>query len=112
MHARRWPVYALVAWTVFVWAGRIRNGGSVLLAASFLVLAAVALWRRGWWVTALAAYTVAVWAIRTPVILLHDHPAGFKVVHTVLAVVSIALAIAAQRNVQRERQAPAATARL
>ena len=96
---------------MFVWAGRIRNGGSVLLAVSFLALAAVALWRRGRWVTALAAYTVVVWAIRTPMILLHDHPAGFKVVHTVLAAVSIALAVSAQRNVQRERRAPAPTAR-
>jgi hypothetical protein len=53
-----------------------------------------------------------VWAIRTPVILVHDHPAGFKAVHTVLAVVSVGLAIAAQRNVQRERQAAAPAARL
>ena len=98
MRPSRWPVYLFVGWTVFVWAGRIRNGGSVLLALSFLALAAVALWRRGRWVTALAAYTVAVWAIRTPVILVHDHPAGFKVVHTVLAVVSIALAVAAVRS--------------
>ncbi len=109
---RRWPLYALVAWTVFVWAGRIRNGGSVLLAASFLVLAVAALWQRGRWVTALAAYTIVVWAIRTPVILVHDHPAAFKVVHTVLAVVSVVLAVLAQRDVQRERQAPAAAARL
>src|SRR4051812_44279130 len=112
MRARRWPVYVFVAWTVFVWAGRIRNGGSVLLAVSFLVLAAFALWRRRGWGTALARWTIAVWAVRTPVILVHDHPAGFKVVHTVLAVVSIALAISAQRDVKRERQAPAAAARL
>ena len=109
---RRWPLYALVGWTVFVWAGRIRNGGSYLLAASFLALAAIALWRRGRWVTALAAYTIVVWAIRTPLILVHDHPGGFKVVHTVLAVVSIALAVVAERNVQRERQAAAAAPRL
>src|SRR5580765_2715246 len=111
MRSSRLPVYLFIGWTVFVWAGRIRNGGSVLLAASFLVLAAVALWRGGRWVTALAAYTVVVWAIRTPVILVHDHPAGFKAVHTVLAVVSVGLAIAAQRNVQRERQAAVSAAR-
>ena len=103
----------LVAWTVFVWAGRIRNGGSVLLAASFLVLAAlvlVSLRRRAWrpyTVGALVVWTIAVWAIRTPMILVHDHPAGFKVVHTVLAVVSIGLAVWAERDVQRQRQAPA-----
>src|SRR3954452_6040514 len=100
--------WIFVGWTVFVWAGRIRNGGSVLLAASFLVLAAVVVWRRGRWFTALAAWTVAVWAVRTPFILVHDHPAGFKVVHVVLATVSIALAVAAQRHVQRQREAPAA----
>ena len=110
--ARPWPLIAFFAWTVFVWAGRIRNGGSVLLAASFLVLAAIALWRRGRWITALAGWTIAVWAVRTPYILVHDHPVGFKVVHTVLAAVSIALAVSAQRHVQREREATATPARL
>src|SRR6476646_5906579 len=98
---RRWPVWVFLGWTVFVWAGRIRNGGSLPLALSFLVLAAVAVWRRGPWVTALAAWTIGVWVVRTPFILVHDHPGGFKAVHTVLAVISIALAVAAQRHVQR-----------
>jgi hypothetical protein len=110
--ARRWPLWLFLGWTVFVWAGRIRNGGSVLLAASFLVLAAVALWRRGRWISALAGWTIAVWAVRTPYILVHDHPAGFKIVHTVLATVSIALAVSAQRHVQRERETAAASTRL
>jgi hypothetical protein len=109
---RRWPLIAFYAWTVFVWAGRIRNGGSVLLAAAFLALAVVAIWRRGRWVPALVVWTIGVWAVRTPYILVHDHPVGFKVVHTVLAAVSIALAISAQRNVQREREAAATSARL
>ena len=109
---RRWPVWAFLGWTVFVWIGRIRNGGSVLLAASFLVLVAVALWRRRPWVTVLAGWTVAVWAVRTPYILVHDHPADFKVVHTVLAIVSIAFAVSAQRHVQRERETAATAARL
>ncbi|MDQ6852379.1 MAG: hypothetical protein M3046_01605 [Actinomycetota bacterium] len=110
--ARPWPLIAFFAWTVFVWAGRIRNGGSVVLAASFLLLAAVAIWRGGRWITALAVWTIGVWAVRTPYILMHDHPAGFKVVHTVLAAISIALAISAQRHVQREREAAATPARL
>ncbi|MEY2432411.1 MAG: hypothetical protein QOC92_2136 [Acidimicrobiaceae bacterium] len=109
---RRWPLYALIAWTVFVWAGRIRNGGSVVLAASFLVLAALAVWRRGRWVTALAAWTVGVWAIRTPFILANDHPVGFKVVHTMLAAVSIGLAVSAERHIQRQRQTATTAARL
>src|SRR3954462_6019076 len=102
MRPARWPVYLFIGWTVFVWAGRIRNGGSVLLAGSFLVLAAVALWRRGRWITALVVWPIAVWPVRAPQILLDDQSAGFKVVHTVLAAVSIALALSAQRHVQRE----------
>lgn len=109
---RRWPLIVFLAWTVFVWAGRIRNGGSVLLAASFLVLAVMAAWRRGRWITALVIWTIGVWAVRTPYILVHDHPVGFKVIHTVLAAASIALAISAQRHVQREREAAATPARL
>ena len=108
----RWPVWALLGWTVFVWIGRIRNGGSLLLALSFLVLAGLALWRVRPFLTLLAAWTVGVWVVRTPYILVHDHPAGFKIVHTVLAVVSVGLAVTAQRHVQRERQAPATAARL
>ena len=109
---RRWPAWVFLGWTVFVWIGRIRNGGSVLLAASFLVLAGLALWRRRPFLSVLAAWTVGVWAVRTPFILVHDHPADFKVVHTVLAVVSIALAVTAHRDVQRQREAPATAARL
>ena len=109
---RRWLPFVFVGWTVFVWAGRIRNGGSALLAASFLALAAMAIWRRGRWITALVVWTVAVWVVRTPFILVHYHPGGFKVVHTVLAAVSIGLALSAQRHVQREREAAATTARL
>ena len=112
---RRWPVWVFVGWTVFVWVGRIRNGGSFLLAASFLVLAAVALLRRRPFVTVLAAWTVGVWAVRTPFILVHDHDGAFKAVHTVLAVLSIGSALAAvavQRNVERQRETAAAAARL
>ncbi|MEY2446644.1 MAG: hypothetical protein QOH79_120 [Acidimicrobiaceae bacterium] len=109
---RRWPLYAFLGWTLFVWGGRIRNGGSIVLAASFLVLAAVALWQRGRWITALAVWTIGVWAVRTPQILLDDQSTGFKIVHTVLALMSIGLAISAERHVQRERQAAATAARL
>lgn len=109
---RRWPLLLFLAWTVFVWAGRIRNGGSLVLAASFLVLTGLALWRRGGWVTALVGWTVAVWAVRTPMILVNDHPGGFKVVHVALAAVSVALAVSAQRDVQRERQAATPATRL
>jgi hypothetical protein len=115
---RPWPLIAFVAWTVFVWAGRIRNGGSVLLAATFLVLAALVLvvWRehkrRAGAVTALTLWTIGVWAVRTPYILVHDHSVGFKAVHTVLAAVSIGLAVSAQRHIKGERKTATSAARL
>ena len=103
---------ALAGWTVFIWGTRVRNiardggGGLSLLVALGMValaaLVAVALVRDGtprWAVPALAAATVAAWAVRVPVILLGDHGTAFKVVHTVLAVVSVALAVAALRRV-------------
>jgi hypothetical protein len=110
-----------------VWTTRIRNiwgddtlstseqVASTALALSFTVLALVALVTvlrppaRGRVATlavdALAAWTVAVWAVRVPSILLHDHGAAFKVVHTVLAVVSVALAVLAVREVRRQGRA-------
>jgi hypothetical protein len=51
-------------------------------------------------VTALAAGTTLYWAVRTPMILLADHPVGFEVVHAVLAAVSVTLAVAAWRSVR------------
>lgn len=102
---------ALAAWTVFVWGTRLRNiardGGSpssLVVALALVVLAvvvAVSLMRGGeprWAVPALAAATVVTWAVRCPQILLGDHGGVFKVVHTVLALVSVGLAVAAVRR--------------
>jgi hypothetical protein len=144
--ARRtwWSVVAFAAWTLFVWVGRVRNVwadasldtagkvGRSALAASFVLLGAVTLTyalkhRRGlpsrsalYLVGAFAAWTIGVWVVRSAGIWLHEHPFGFKVVHTVLAAISIALAVEAVRrlrlqaelDVQREGQAPAAAAGL
>jgi len=119
---------ALVAWTFLVWTTRIANiwrdadldtgerWGRTLLAVSFTVLAlaaAVALWRRLGQATvvavgALAAWTIAVWVVRGIGILAADHDLGFKVVHTVLAVVSIVLAVLAWRKTRRETRREAA----
>jgi hypothetical protein len=119
---------ALVAWTFLVWTTRVANvwrdadldtgerWGRMLLALSFTVLAiaaGVALWRRLARATvvavgALAAWTVAVWVVRGMGILATDHDLGFKVVHTVLAVVSIALAVLAWRETRREARRDAA----
>lgn len=110
---RRSPLVpaALAAWTAFVWGTRVRNitrdgGGTVplLVAVGMVVLAvvvAVSLVRDGAprsAVPALAVATVAAWAVRMPSILLGDHGAAFKGVHTALALVSIALAVAAVRR--------------
>jgi hypothetical protein len=106
-------VWAFAAWTVFVWGTRIRNiladdaGLPSLLVASGLtvlgILVAVhaAAGRPRWAVPAAAAATLAVWAVRVPQILLHDHSAGFVVVHVVLAAVSVGLAVAATRRAAR-----------
>jgi hypothetical protein len=119
---RRRPfALALVAWTFFVWTTRIGNiwrdadldtgeqVGRTALAVSFTLLAVgvlAALWRgapraRTLTVGALAAWSTAVWVVRDARILVADHEVGFKVVHTVLAVVSIALAALAWREDRR-----------
>jgi uncharacterized membrane protein len=119
---------ALVGWTFLVWTTRIANiwrdadldtgerWGRTLLAVSFTVLAlaaAVALWRRLGQATvvavgALAAWTIAVWVVRGIGILAADHDFGFKLVHTVLAVVSIVVAVLAWRETRRETRRGAA----
>lgn len=118
----RWTL-ALSLWTLFVWVGRVRNilrddslEGSELvwrsaLAVGFVALAVVtlgAIWhsRRasahylGWLVRFFAVFTAVVWVARALGILLDgSHAAGFKVVHTVLAIVSITLAWFAGREI-------------
>jgi hypothetical protein len=125
---RRRPfALTLVGWTFFVWTTRIANiwrddaldtgekVGRTGLALSFTLLAiavVVTLWRRLPQaslvaVGGLAAWSVAVWVVRDVRILFADHEVGFKVVHTVLAVVSIGLAALAWREARRVR--PGAT---
>ena len=118
----RWPVVALVAWTFFVWTTRIGNiwrddaldtagkVGRTALALSFTLLALAvvgALWRRPAWVrptvVALSVWTTGVWLVRDTSILFGDHDTAFKVVHTVLAVVSIVLAALALRQPTLDR---------
>jgi hypothetical protein len=112
------------AWTVFEWATRIRNAATdsslssgakavaVGSAAGFTAMGLVALgwaWRhrrtglpastRGP-LLAFAALTAAWWGGRTIFVWAHDHSTAFKVVHTVLAVVSITLATLAVRSLR------------
>jgi hypothetical protein len=108
----------LTIWTVLVWTTRFgtiwSDGdldtagklGRTALALTFTLLAAgvaVALWRRadaalGWLVVALAGWTTAVWIVRSVGIAAGDHDTGFKVVHLILAVVSIGLSAWAVRS--------------
>jgi hypothetical protein len=98
----------LVAWTLLTWIGRVPllwgatddsaagKLGSTVPVVVFVALAVVAgvelVTRRARGATlALAIWSVGYWAVRLPLILVHDHPAGFKVVHAVLALVAVGL---------------------
>ena len=115
-----WAVGAFVAWTLFVWIGRIRNAltdpelsgsdrvGPLVLSTIFvagaIVLGALLYrdhvdatpasartLRLATWVV--GGYTTVVWLVRAgDIALAGDHEVGFVVVHVVLAVVSIGLA--------------------
>lgn len=117
---------AFLAWTVLVWAGRVRNvladpaldglrSAPAALSLSFLVpacglavlLVPVAAGRAsprvvGGWRGALAGltwWTTGVWVVRAgDIALFGDHPVGFVAVHLVLAVVSVALGWTALRR--------------
>ena len=101
---RRWPALTvLVAWTVFLWISRLRNVvgndeldawgqtwriGVVIVFVTLAILAA-----SGRAVGVLVWWTVGFWIVRGGGILLDDHDAAFKVVHTALMVVSIGAAM-------------------
>jgi hypothetical protein len=124
----RW-VGAFGLWSLLVWGTRVDNiwsdaglstgaqVGRTALALSFVLPAVLVLallvraatWRsrrRGlppciWYLLGpFAAWTVAVWVVRGGGILLDDHGVAFKVVHTLLAVASIALAVQAWRSLR------------
>ncbi len=119
MTAIRFAVPLLAGWSLGVWAARIRNiladdlvgfelAWRLGLAASFVLLglwavrSAVVLWRDGasdWWfcvsgaVLSLAVLNIVVWPVRAYQIAIGDWSGGFKVVHTVLATVSVVLGL-------------------
>lgn len=106
----RRPAIVLAAWTLFVWATRIRNalgddelsGKSKALALSVAgaftvgaIAVVVALVRRAplpTVVATLCAATVVYWPIRIAQISTRGHSAGFITVHAILGLISIALA--------------------
>ena len=127
MSAHLRPALVLSVFTVLVWTTRIRNiwtddslttsgqVGRTALSVTFTVFAVVTLvavirarsrepWAGlAWWVRAFAVWTTGVWVVRAIGIATADHEIGFVVVHTVLAVVSIVLAVLADRNLSRQR---------
>lgn len=130
------PAAVLAVVTLVIWTTRIRNIwsdeelstagqlGRTALALAFTAfgVAVLGLWwrslRRGaapaaarTLVRAFAAWTTAVWIVRAVQIATADHEVGFVVVHTVLAVGSIALAAWADRRAPGPVGRPAHRAR-
>jgi hypothetical protein len=89
-------VVAAVVVLVRLWLDRARIRISVDAAGRHAVEATSGLRRA---VLALGLYTAAVWLVRGGSILVGPYDTAFKVVHTVLAVGSIALAVAAGRAI-------------
>jgi len=121
---RPYPVAGFAVLTLVIWGNRIwlawtNDSDSVAeklvwsTPITLFVLAAVAvlvLLVRGTHpsapgfarlVRAFAAGTIVFWAVRGPMILLADHEVAFKVVHAVLAMVSVGAAVAAWRSLDR-----------
>jgi hypothetical protein len=117
--AIRFAVPLLVFWSLGVWGWRVRNvltdelvgfelAWRLGLAAAFVLLAlwalrsAMVLWRDGasdWWccvsgaVLSLAVLNLVVWPVRASQIAIGEWSTGFKVVHTLLAAVSVVLGL-------------------
>lgn len=118
MNVPRLPLTVLVGWTILLWVSRLRNvlrdddlsGAGVAWRVAVVVVfvglagAVIVAMRTGRpplreTVSALVGWTVAFWLVRGTGILLDDHDTSFKVVHTVLMVVSIGVAAWAARAV-------------
>lgn len=124
---RPYPISVFAGITLLVWGNRVwlawtdakldfagKLGYSVPITA-FVLAALVVLWllltdrpfdrRFRALVAAFAVGTVLYWVIRLPIILLRHHSIPFKLVHTTLAVVLVALAVRAIRFLG-QRSAP------
>lgn len=116
---RPWSIWALIGWSVVLWSSRLRNvlsnddldsTGRLIRVAIVVIFVGLAGWaflgsrRRQWapvWV--LVVWTLVYWPVRGGGILIDDYSAGFKVVHTVLAIVSIGLAALCARRLMSDR---------
>lgn len=110
----RFAAPLLAGWTVFLWGSRIRNvlvdedlstigqAWRLGVAGLFIVLGVVTLWawrrrdepvRFARVLGVLVVWTIGFWIVRGGGILIDDHTAGFKAIHTVLMAISIGLAV-------------------
>ena len=108
---------ALALWTLAIWGSRLRNAvvdeelagfdriSAVGIAAGFVILGAIVgfgVVRRQWHRGPLYVLVIAGilrWTLRGPVILLSDEwEVGFKVVHTVLWLVTVIFSLLAWRE--------------
>lgn len=116
-------LWAMVGWTIFLWVSRLRNvlGNDELSSAGravrvgvvvvFVALAAVASVgirrRQAPLIWVLIVWTIGYWLVRHSGILFGDYSAGFKLVHTALAVVSLGLAGLSARRLLGDRSVSA-----
>jgi hypothetical protein len=126
---RPYPFSVFAGVTLLVWGNRVwlawtdpkldfagKLGYSVPITG-FVVAAVATLWlqlrggpldrRFRALVAAFAIGTVLYWAVRLPTILLRSHPFSFKLVHTALAAVLVALAVRAIRFLGQRSSAAA-----
>jgi hypothetical protein len=122
---RHWSILAFGAWSAGIWLTRVRNiftdesldaTGKVLWLVPALGLGlggVLALW--AWWqgraglarpLAAVLLATIVYWPVRTVIMLFGDHSVGFRLVHLALAIVSVGLAVAAGRRLQRTNLIP------
>lgn len=123
---RHWSVAGFAVWNVVIWLSRIRNvlgddslsSGSraAWLVPAALFVAAGILAGFAWWrgpaallmpLRVAGAASILYWLVRLPWALFADQSASFKIVHTVLAVVSVGLAGAVLRRLLRSGMVPA-----
>ena len=115
----RWS-WVLIGWTVFLWLSRSRNvvnndeltaGGQavrIVVVIIFLALAAAAavgLWRKQMALVAVfLVWTIGYWLVRgTGILIDSEFSIGFKVVHTVLMLVSLILSALTARQLRLSR---------
>lgn len=113
-------VWVLIGWTLVLWLSRLRNvlgndelssGGRAIRVAVVVIFVSLAGFtavavrtKRLQLVALLLVWTVGYWLFRGIGILLDgEYSAGFKVVHTVLMVISLTLSALTARQMQLRR---------